>query len=355
VKPRVALVCSGVGYVNRGFERLTRNLFDAIKDEVDVTLFKGAGPSDERETALRVPRRTDLFLRSLDPRRAVELELAAYALRLLPRVRGDRFDVVHYIEPYLGNVLWAMRRRLGLRFRLLLTDGLGLTVASGRRADVLHVLTPGAQYAAIADGRPPREVATVPPGFEAAAFAPPLPRADARRRLGLPEDARIILDVAAVNRAHKRVDVLAREVAALEDGTVLALSGALEEPGLLAECRALLGGRFAYLDLPSEEVPVALAAADVFVHAALEEGFGMAILEAMAAGLPVLVNDAPHFEWLVGDRAQLVDMSRSGSLAAGLAALPPGAGARNATRARAFDWSVLGPAYVDLYERVSKA
>ncbi|MBK8023637.1 MAG: glycosyltransferase family 4 protein [Chloroflexi bacterium] len=44
--------------------------------------------------------------------------------------------------------------------------------------------------------------------------------------------------------------------------------------------------------VPREAVPTYLKEADIFVHAALEEGFANAVIEAQASGLPVVTSDA---------------------------------------------------------------
>lgn len=347
---RIAVVCSGLGLVNRGFERYTRELFDAVAGEADVTLFKGGGQRSTRERVLRVPNRRTWPLRRLEPDRAVSAELVCFALRLLPHLARGRFELVHYIEPYLGNLLHAARRRLGLRFSLLLTDGLGLTAASSRRADLLHVVTPLAREA-LAGTRLDERLFFVPHGVHTADFAGGGPQAEARARLGLPAGGRILLDVAAVNRRHKRSDVLIEEVARVAGEPALVLAGHPEERDLLELGRARLGDRFFHLRLRPEQMPLVYAAADVFIHAAVEEGFCLAAVEAMAAGLPVVVHDSPHFAWLVGDEGQLADMTRPGALAGALAGLPAEAGERNRARAADFDWAAVGPGYVDMYER----
>ena len=167
---RVALVCSGVGFVNRGFERLARDLFSELDGNVELTLFKGGGAPASNETVLRVPHRDGSHARVLGRQRAYELELAAYGARLYPRIRSG-YDLVHYLEPYLGNVLAAARRRFGGGYALLLTDSLGLTFRSSSRADVVHVPTPLARDALIREGRPAGEVAMVPLGVHAERFA----------------------------------------------------------------------------------------------------------------------------------------------------------------------------------------
>jgi glycosyltransferase involved in cell wall biosynthesis len=349
-RPRVALVCSGLGYVNRGFERMARDLFDAYAGDERVILFKGGGTSSTREVVLRVPHRTGP-LKVLGAERAYRAELVTFAALLAPQLVRRRIEVVHYFEPYLGNLLAAARRRLGLGCRLLLTDGLGLTVRSGSRADVLHVLTPLAREEMLAGGRSEADVVSIPAGVNTARFRG-ISRSAARAKLGLPADGRIVVEVAALNRRHKRVDVLIEEAASLDDGTTLLLDGAPEEPELIGLGRKLLGDRFRYQHVESAQVPQLYAAADAFVHAALAEGYGLAAVEAMAAGLPVVMHDTPHFRWLIGDARQLVDFREPGALGRGLDKLPPDAAERNRLRAAELDWAALRPRYLDLYEDI---
>jgi glycosyltransferase-like protein len=59
--------------------------------------------------------------------------------------------------------------------------------------------------------------------------------------------------------------------------------------------------------VPEEEIPGWYAAADVLAYPSVKEGFGLAALEAMSAGLPVVTSDLPVFrEWLVADRDALL-------------------------------------------------
>lgn len=117
----------------------------------------------------------------------------------------------------------------------------------------------------------------------------PLPDATAfRARYGLGE-ARIVLFMGRLH-ARKGVDVLARafRAANLPD-TKLVIAGpdeGMRETLLrLADDNTVLTG---YLD--SSERLEALSAADVFVLPATGEGLSMAVLEAMGAGLPVLLS-----------------------------------------------------------------
>lgn len=49
------------------------------------------------------------------------------------------------------------------------------------------------------------------------------------------------------------------------------------------------------------DIPELLKASDIYVHVPLYEGFGIAVIEAMAAGLPVIASDVPGLAQVVGD------------------------------------------------------
>ena len=115
---------------------------------------------------------------------------------------------------------------------------------------------------------------------------------------------------------------------------------------------ALLGDR--------RDVPELLAAADVFVLSSRSEGAPLSILEAMAAGLPVVASDVGGVGELVvdGETGLLVPPGDPARLAQALArvlddrALRERLGTAGRARARErFDLGALRAAHLDLYAR----
>ena len=86
------------------------------------------------------------------------------------------------------------------------------------------------------------------------------------------------------------------------------------------------------------------ARASIFAFPSLDEGFGMPVLEAMAAGLPVVTSNCAAIPEAAGDAAWLVDPEDTGALAGALQSLTRDSaqraelGRRGAARAAQFTW-----------------
>jgi glycosyltransferase involved in cell wall biosynthesis len=109
--------------------------------------------------------------------------------------------------------------------------------------------------------------------------------------------------------------------------------------------------------VPDAELPAWYAAADVLAFPSTKEGWGLAVLEAMSAGLPVVTSDLPVFlEYLTPGRDALVvpvDDAAALSLALaavlddrGLAANLSAAGLATSLR---FTWSRSGEEHQVIY------
>ncbi|OLM09993.1 glycosyltransferase [Pseudonocardia sp. Ae505_Ps2] len=135
------------------------------------------------------------------------------------------------------------------------------------------------------------------------AVTPPvLPaRADARRALGLPDDVGVALCAARLV-PQKRHDVLLDAWRAVRGGPVLLLAGDGPLSAGLEERVADLGDRVRFLGA-RDDIPTLLAAADVAVLTSDWEGLPMVVLEAMAAGLPVVATDVDGVREALGPRA----------------------------------------------------
>jgi teichuronic acid biosynthesis glycosyltransferase TuaC len=238
----------------------------------------------DQVAALRALGRQGTSGREADP---LEVELFEFApgVRALARATrelrrrfaGERFDLVH---AHFGLTAWpaltvpAAARALTLhgtdlrhpRTRLL-------TLAALPRIDLLATVS-----AALAAELPRRAAAraqVLPCGIDIERFKP-LARARARERLGLELQRPYLLFPADPARPEKRYS-LARELA--EDAGVELLS---------------LGG------VEPARVPLLVNAANAVLVPSAREGFGLAVLEALACDVPVLATPVGIHEEALG-------------------------------------------------------
>ncbi|QNJ39340.1 glycosyltransferase [Streptomyces buecherae] len=264
--------------------------------------------------------------------------------RLTRAIRAGRYDLVH-THLYRACVYGRIAARLaGVRTVLATEHSLGHTHIEGRpltagtRALYLATERLGSATVAvsgtIADrlrdwGVPSERVHTIPNGIDAARFRhDPAARAAARARLGIPHDAYVAGGVGRLVPG-KRFDTAVRAVAALP-GVHLLLVGDGPERAALARLARVMGAadrvhlvgerdgavapsasahgaphgdtHGATADDPeggrATEIPALLAAMDVCVSPSTEEAFGLAVLEALAAGLPVIHVTCPAIDEL---------------------------------------------------------
>jgi alpha-1,3-rhamnosyl/mannosyltransferase len=210
----------------------------------------------------------------------------------------------------------------------------------------------------------PERVAVVPLAAEPR-FRPmtdPQALAEARARHDLPE--RFFLSVGAViplkNTGHL-VRAFARARPAMPGDWHLVLVGAVDDP-YAGEVRALaaqLGvlDRVRFLGRLAVGLEAVCSLASAFVFPTRYESFGLAAVEAMSAGLPVLCSSIPELDDVVGEAALRFDPRDEAALAAALArvagdgALRRRLAALSLRRARNFSWQLTAEATLAVYAR----
>ena len=165
-----------------------------------------------------------------------------------------------------------------------------------------------------------------------------LDRWDARAELGLEQGARVVGTAARFDPV-KRLDLLLHALAALPAVTLVLIGSGAEAPALRALATRL--GVAARVRFAGEVMDAArlFRAFDVFASASSKEGMPLAVIEAMALGLPVVATDIEAHREALGPSAGLVE-GPPGALAKRLGEvladedLRTRLGAENRTRAR---------------------
>lgn len=357
---KIAIACSGLGHLRRGFETFAEDLYGQLRrgGEDDVLLFAGGGRTEPPRYALwNVPRGSP-FWRLSDPFVSPYVgEQLTFALSLARKLKDEDVDIVHVSDCQLASFLARLLRGRRNRPRILFSNGGPMSPADYRGFDFIHQVNPVEMERAMASGISPSRMMLVPYGVDTDRFRAAGPKA-LRRRIGIPDDSFLVLTVGA-HGAHKRLDYLVREMSGMGEEIHLLVAGQSagnETRSLQGLARNILGDRVSFVSQPHEAMPDVYASADLYVHTSLREGFGLALLEAMACGLPIVHHDEPAMNWIVNHAGIAVNMMEEGTLGKTIRsmsareAIPSDLGVRARRRAEgAFSWDVILDQYRGMY------
>ena len=148
-------------------------------------------------------------------------------------------------------------------------------------------------------GVPEHKLRVVPNGIDPAALARSADPALRTRLAGGP-DRPLVLTAARLS-PQKAIDVLLSAAALVPDAVFVIAGDGPDRAALEARAQALgIAPRVRFLG-PRDDVPELLATCDVYVLPSLFEGLPLSVLEAMAAGKPVVATRIPGTDEAVAD------------------------------------------------------
>ena len=310
--------------------------FEAAPDEAApmAPCFRAAGV---RTVDLRAQRRTD----------------PAAMLRLGRLIRGGGFDIVHAhsFRTELGAALWGrvvgrvpvVLRTVHNTDELYVRPGYSwLARASARRLDRIVVISDAVgKYLRDACGLPGEKMTRIyygldvkgwdpdltlrPPSLKgrgSGSSSPPFPSGKGARGLGCPPTIGVVARLAPQKGHRVLLDALPRVLERVPETRVRIVGH--EELSTVAELRAYAARRDVAEQVDFEgfrgDVASLLQEIDVLALPSLWEGFGLVLLEAMAAGRPVVASAVGPIPEVVvdGETGLLVPPGDSGALAEAL-------------------------------------
>lgn len=247
---------------------------------------------------------------------------AAAIPRLAGRLRRDRIDmvVVHDFFPAFAGRLAARLARVPLEIAVLHStyEWLGprarvLDRLLANGTDAFVAVSEAAREARLAwGGYDPAKIRVIHNGIDPGRFHPdPAARERIRAEFGIPSDALLAGSVGVVRESKRQTDLVNALVGAMASrrNLHLLLVGSTR-PHEEAYAREL---ERALERLPAErvhrtgnrtDIPAILAALDFYAAPSESEGFGLALVEALLTGLPVVASSIPaHLEIAEGNPA----------------------------------------------------
>lgn len=324
-KSSVFLVCTGVGHINRGYESFTKECFAALKDNdyFDLYLLKGGGQSEGKELKISCVQRNSpraVFLSNIFKKETYWIEEFTFFINMITKIIKYKPSVIYYSDFILGTFLFHLRRFFKFKYKLLFSNG----APNGppfKTENHVQQLLPLYVTDSIVKGTPADKMTLLPYAIKLN-VQENLDRIskskEIRKRLDLPLDKKIIISVGAINSYHKRMDYVVNEFSKLDqEAYYLLLLGQIhEESEAIIDLAAqkLDKKNYAFKQVNSEEVPVYLAASDIFMLASLSEGLPRVLLEALSNGLTPIVHDYNVTRQTLGKYGVFKDMTETNIL-----------------------------------------
>jgi len=256
-------------------------------------------------------------------------------------------DLIFPCNDYGGLAMAAFVRSL-IGTPILFTEHVGL-IGGGKslrrnlRFQPDHLVVFSETVAELVRMRSPQKVSVIPNGVDLDKFTPQGTRID----FGLPTP--VILCVASLQcQNHKRLELAMQAVARLPQGSLVVCGDGPDRGYFQTLGEELLGERFAIRSFPYEEMPSVYRGADAFTLPSLDEPFGLAYVEAMASGLPVVATDDEMRRYIIGDAGILCDVTQPDIYAEALAKVLRGDWGRPRQQALRFSWDTVTSNYRDL-------
>lgn len=310
-RPKVAVILSGYGQVQRGAEALLSQWLPRLENRLDLHVYSrsGRGPGGVARPAISRSSIESWYLATRAGRKVLDtlylepihLEWTSHLLASLPSLIRGRFDVIwHETGLWGGYLLSWLRRFTGVRLLdVAHSNQLGWELPFARRRPDIFVAQSDSFAEQIRVQVPGLRVEVVRQGVDCDFFRPGV------ERYPIELQPPVVLVVGALS-PEKAPGLAIEAVARTRASLVLAGDGPLAS-SLDAVAHERLGpDRYRRLALQREQMPSLYAAADLLLAPSPREAGPLAVLEAMACNKPVVATADSARQEMAGEGGILV-------------------------------------------------
>jgi len=328
---KVAILSFYSGLVSRGVETFVSELSARVKDKVELKVYhseKLPGPGNK------------LSYLFLDP---PSLAIKQFTQKTLEKLSADPPEIIMALNNgWMSLLAKQFCRRHKTKLVLAGFSGIGWDDKVNLRLKPDCFITCTRWQAEWAKRINPRaRVETINIGVNTDRFRPE----GKKYNHGLKPP--VVLVVAGPQK-FKRVNLAIEAVSRLPQTSLLVVGE--QRPEIKQMGEKLLGRRFKNIQVDYQDLDRVYRAGQVYtLPSGASEAYGISILEGLASGLPVVVNDDPIRRELVGGVGILVDPADLNSYTAGLKIALTNDSKNNREQALKFSWDKISRQYLDLW------
>ncbi len=352
---KVAIISYYSGTLQRGVETFVYEIAKRLSKKLNISIFQ-AGPKSEKTQYIDT-KIYKTFSKNTKSSGGIlgkfymdwqSFKILVFSLKILPSVFRGKYQVIIPTNGGWQTVIFRISSKItGAKLIVSGHAGIGSDDAWNLffRPDVFVTLT-GAQSSWAKKLAPEVKIARIPNGVDLVRFNPQVKA----KRIDLPGN--IVICTAALD-PYKRVELTIRAVTKVENLSLLILGDGLQRGKIDSLGKRLLGKRYLRLVAPYNEMASYYRAGKVFTLASQTEAFGIAYLEALACGLPIVTTNDKSRQEIIGTAGILTNPEDTEQYAKDLTmAAKTDYTKRALDQAKKYSWEDISKKYLKLIESI---
>ncbi len=304
----IAVLSYYSGVVDRGVETFVSEMCKRLKKKHSITIYQSGAV--HYEAGIKVYR-TGPSAKTPKSAKGIigkfyfdiqSLKILVFSIKLIPIIIKGKYDVIILLNGGWQTLIYRLVSKISLS-QLLISGHAGIgsddAINIFFRPNVFVALT-SPQFAWAQKIAPEMKIKLIPNGVDLAMFNPKVKPI----QLSLKEP--IVICASALVQ-YKRVDLTIRAVAHTKYLSLLLLGDGELQGYLDSLGKRLLGSRYMRINPQYYQMPRYYRAGSIFTLASETEAFGISYIEAMACNLPVVTNNDPSRQEIIGNAGILTD------------------------------------------------
>ncbi|MDP1842861.1 MAG: glycosyltransferase [Sediminibacterium sp.] len=312
--PRLTLVCTGMGIVQRGFETYMADLAEKLtlgNDDFQVELYTG-GPYISKKIKTKqlfcISRNNRIFNWLFGLNFTSEIELVTFFLSLSFKLLFQNTNAIYLGEYKLYCYLFKFRKLFKKQFSLVLyTGGQVKPGLYDIQKDYVHHITDIYYGNLLNEGYPAERQFIIPHFITDQVTYVAENSIDIRKKA---KQKKVVISIGLIDKQIKRMDLLVEILAKNSADYFPVILGEFtkDTPEIINSLKLNFGLDGYYLaKVEREAVFNYLNQSDIFILLSPKESFGLASLEALSVGLPVITCDYFESRYVLKDYATRIN------------------------------------------------